>query len=136
MSTTYEFASTLVDKHHVIWNPAGRLRSFMDSTVLIPLLFPMEVAFADLCDGKSIQVLHEGTMHLGRLFVTHQEPQDFIGVSIQFGPSLVEGNFPSTTDGSFVTTGHAGLQIHHLSLDEIGRIKRTGDPSLPYALSV
>ena len=79
----------------------------MDSTVLIPLFFPMQSAFADLGDGESIRVWHEEAEHLGRLFVTHLETQGLLGVSIQFGPSLVEANFPCTTDGSFVTTGHA-----------------------------
>ena len=108
----------------------------MDSTVLIPLLFPMQSEFEDFLEGKCIRVCHGDVVHLGTLFVTHQELAGLFGLTIQFGPSLVDGNFPPCTDGSFVTTGHAGLPIHHLTLDEVRRIQRTGDRRLPYALEV
>ena len=108
----------------------------MDSTVLIPLLFPMQKEFEDFLEGKCICVFHQDVVHLGTLFVTHQEAKNLFGLTIQFGPSLADADFPSTTDGSFVTTGHAGLPIHHLGLDEIRRVQRTGDRRLPYALEI
>ena len=104
----------------------------MDSTVLIPRLFPMQSEFADLREGTRIRVSHKDVTHLGTLLVTHQVAERLFGLTIQFGPSLTEANFPSNLDGSFVTIGHAGLPIHHLTLEEISHIQRTGDRRLPY----
>lgn len=108
----------------------------MDSTVLIPRLFPMQREFGDLREGKCIRVFHQETVHLGTLLITHLKPENLFGATIQFGPSLADANFPSSTDRSFVTTGHAGLPIHHLTLDEILRVQKTGDRRLPYALEI
>ena len=108
----------------------------MDSTVLIPLLYPMQQEFEDFGEGNCIQVTRNDVVHLGTLLVTHLRPQDLFGLTIQFGPSLVDANFPASTNGSFVTTGHAGLPIHHLSLEEIHRIQPTGDRRLPYLLEI
>ena len=108
----------------------------MDSTVLIPLLFPMQSGFKDFLEGKCIRVFRKDGEHLGTVLITHLKPQDLFGLTIQFGPSLADTNFSPSTDGSFVTTGHAGLPIHHLSLDEIRHIQRTGDQRTPYALEV
>lgn len=79
---------------------------------------------------------HKDATHLGTLLVTHQVAEGLFGLTIQFGPSLAEANFPSSLDGLFVTIGHAGLPIHHLTLDEMSRIQRTGDRRLPYALEI
>ena len=117
-----------------IWSAANCLRLPVDSTVLIPLLFPMQSEFEDLRNGGRVRVLHGDVVHMGTLFVTHVKSAELFGLSIQFGPSLTKENFLSCTDGSFVTTGHAGLPIHHLTLDEVRRIQRTGDQHLPYAL--
>ena len=108
----------------------------MDSTVLIPLLFPMQSEFADFREGKCIRVFRKDSVHLGTLLVSHQKTEGLFGMTIQFGPSLADANFPAGTDGSFVTTGHAGLPIHHLTWDEARRIQRTGDRRLPYALEI
>ena len=96
----------------------------------------MQWEFTDFCEGKCICVTRNDVVHLGTLLITHLKPQSLFGMTIQFGPSLADANFPLRIDGSFVTTGHAGLPIHHLSLEEIRRIQRTGDRRLPYALTV
>ena len=108
----------------------------MNSTVLIPRLFPMQSEFEDLREGKCIRVFRKDGVHLGTLLITHQKAEGLFGVTIQFGPSLAEVNFPSSTNSSFVTIGHAGLPIHHLTLDEMRCIQRTGDRRLPYALEI
>ena len=96
----------------------------------------MQSEFEDLQGGKCIRVFRKDGVHLGTLLVTHQKAEGLFGLTIQFGPSLADANFPSGTDGSFVTTGHAGLPIHHLTLDEMRLIQRTGDRRLPYALEI
>lgn len=110
----------------------------MDSTVLIPLLFPMEQGFEDIHDGGLIRVSGLDRQYVGTLHVTRLAAPARFGVILQFGPSEVTGSPAPTScgDGGFTTTGHSGLQTHRLTLEELRRIVRTGDSRMPFALDV
>ena len=112
--------------------------SNMDSTLLIPLLFPTEPGFADLRDGSLIRVVRPDGEYLGTLHVTHQADGKRFGAIVQFGPSGVTGDStpPPACDQCFATTGHAGLPVHRLILDELRAITRTNDLRVPFELIV
>lgn len=109
----------------------------MDSTILIPLLFPMEPPFEDLTDGSLIRVIRPDDEHIGVLQVTRQTEANRFGALVRFGPFSRTGHStPPTSDQGFVGTGHSGLPIHRLTLEELHEIERTGDPEVPFALAV
>ncbi len=79
----------------------------MDSTIFIPLLYPLEPAFDDLHDGGLIRVVRPDGEHIGVLQVTHR-----FGALVQFGPVSTTGpSTPPTGDPSFVGTGHAACRF-------------------------
>lgn len=110
----------------------------MDSTLLIPLLFPVESAFVDLRDGSLIRIARPDGEYIGTLHVTHQSDSGFLGAIVQFGPiSATDGSTQlPACDQRFAATGHAGLPIHRLTLDELRAVARTGDPKVPFELIV
>lgn len=111
----------------------------MDSTVLIPLLFPMEQAFEDIGDGSCIRVLGpDGDEHVGVLHVTRLPEAGRFGAIIQFGPAdAVESSAPASRgDPGFTHTGHSGRPMHRLTLEELHGIERTGDAGVPFALAL
>ena len=112
--------------------------SNMDSTLLIPLLFPTEPGFADLCDGSLIRVARPDGKYIGTLHVTHQAHSKRFGAIVQFGPTSATAgsNLSLTCDQRFAATGHAGVPIHRLTLDELRAITRTDDPKVPFELIV
>lgn len=119
----------------------GRRREYtlpssnMDSTLLIPLLFPTEPLFADLLDGSLIRVVCPDGEYIGTLHVTRQVEGQRFGAIVQFGVAgdLVQ---PPACDGCFAATGHAGVPIHRLTLGELHAIIRTNDPTVPFELVV
>lgn len=110
----------------------------MDSTVLIPLLFPTEPGFADLPDGSLIRVVLPEGEHVGVLQVTRLPDPPRFGALVRFGPSGVTGDSapPDTGDGGFAATGHSGCPVHRVTLEELRRIERTADPRVPLVLNV
>lgn len=108
----------------------------MDSTVLIPLLFPVEPSFQDLREGSLIRITCPDGEHVGVLHVTRLPGPPRLGALIQFGPAAKTKDFPPppTGEGGFVATGHAGLPVHKLTLEELRRIERTGDVGVPFVL--
>ena len=112
--------------------------SNMDSTLLIPLLFPAEPGFADLRDGSLIRIARPDGKYIGTLHVTRQADSQRFGAIVQFCPTRATGDStpPLTCDQRFTATGHAGVPIHRLTLDELHAITRTGDPKVPFELIV
>ena len=109
----------------------------MDSSILVPPLFPMQPEFEALHDGKQIRVLEKGRVHLGTLLMTHQREHGLCGGRIQFGAADVTHSAPAPfAEEAFVSTGHAGMPIHLLSLDELRRIQATGDLEVPFTLEI
>ncbi len=97
----------------------------------------MEPAFDDLHDGSLIRVVrpdgeHVGVMHVARL----PDPPRF-GVIVQFGPSAQTKHAPPppTSDQGYVATGHSGLPVHKLTLEELRGIERTDNLEVPFALT-
>ena len=70
--------------------------------------------------------------------MTHQAGRERFGAIVQFGPTgATDGSAQSPAcDQCFAATGHAGLPIHRLTLDELRVIARTGDPKIPFELIV
>ncbi len=110
----------------------------MDSTVLIPLLFAMEPGFDDLHDGSRICVVRPDGEHVGVLHVTRPSNPPRFGAVVQFGPAGATGHSapPTTGDGNFAATGHSGLPVHRLTLDELRGIVRTENAEVPFTLNV
>lgn len=110
----------------------------MDSTLLVPLLFPAEPGFADLHDGSLIRIARSDGEYIGTLHVTHQADGERFGAIVQFGPTGATGGpaQPPVCDQCFAATGHAGLPIHRLTLEELHAITRTDDPKVPFELIV
>ena len=110
----------------------------MDSTVLIPLLFALEPGFEDLHHGSLIRIVRPEGEHVGALHVSRPADPPRFGAVVQFGPAGVTGDSapPATSDASFAATGHAGLPVHRLTLEELRRIERTGKPDVPFVLVV
>ncbi len=98
----------------------------------------MEPAFEDLRDGSRIRVVRPSGEYVGVLHVAHQPAANRFGIIIQFGPANMTGDsLPDVvSDQAFVATGHCGLPIHRLTLEELRSIERTGDPQVPFALTV
>lgn len=112
--------------------------SNMDSTLLIPLLFPTEPEFDDLRDGNLIRIARADGEYIGTLHVTHQADSKCFGAIVRFGPtSLIDDpTQPPVCDQRFAATGHAGVPIHRLTLEELRAITRTGDPKVPFELII
>lgn len=110
----------------------------MDSTLLIPLLFPTEPGFTDLHDGSLIRIARPDGEYVGTLHVTHQADGERFGAIVQFGLTGATGGFAQipACDQCFAATGHAGVPVHRLTLDELHAIVRTGDPKVPFELIV
>lgn len=108
----------------------------MDSTVLIPLLFPAERRFEDWPDGSLIRVVRADGEHVGVLHVTRLPDPPRFGAVVQFGPAGATGDStpPEMGDRSFVTRGHSGCPVHRLTLEELHGIERTGDSEVPFVL--
>ncbi len=108
--------------------------SNIDFNILIPLIFKKQPGFADLRDGSLIRVARPDGKYIGTLHVTHQADGERFGAIVQFGPTgATDGSAqPPACDQCFAATGHAGVPIHRLTLDELRAITRTGDPKMAF----
>ena len=104
-------------------------RTFVDAE-----LFPVEPSFEGLLDGSLIRVIRLGSEYVSVMHVTRLSDP----VLVQFGPFLAMRDWlpPATSDQEFVATGHSGLPVHKLTLEEPRGTKRTSDTEVPFALTI
>ena len=98
----------------------------------------MEPGFADLCDGGLLCIVRPDGEYLGSLHVTHLDEEQRFGAIVHFGPTGAADDSvrPPVCDQRFAATGHAGVPIHRLTLDELRAVERTGDPKVPFRLTI
>jgi hypothetical protein len=99
-------------------------------------MFPMEPPFPDMASGK-IKVLHAGGDVIGKLIPYHFPQDHRFGARIDIlGPLVHNSRAQPDPTGLFVTAGCSVVVVLKLSQALLRKIRRTGDPEIPYSLEM